>query len=81
MNRPTRMLFATVMLGVGLGAMGVAYAAEDAKMNKCWGQITKQFAATMATASASTLRDPPGFEPGEGGREGVGNVSKKSTPR
>jgi len=73
-NRPIKMLIATVMLGAGLGAMGVAYAAPEAKKNKCWGQVTKQFAATGTIGEHSS--DPPGFEPGEGGREGVGNVSK-----
>jgi hypothetical protein len=57
----------------------VVYAADDATLNRCWGQITQQFAALEdgQPGIGDHASDPPGFEPGEGGREGVGNVSKQ----
>jgi hypothetical protein len=64
-NRPIKMVSATLVLGVSLGATGVAYAADDATLNRCWGQATKQFAPLGAHASS---QDEP--------RQGVGNVSK-----
>jgi hypothetical protein len=76
-DRPFKMLLATLVLGVGIGAAGGAYAAPEAQKNKCWGQVTKQFAATGTMGQHSS--SPPGFEPGEG-REGVGNVSKEHDP-
>ena len=74
MNRPIKMLSATLVLGAGLGAAGAAYAAPEAKLNRCWGQITKQFAPLGDHASAHSPFTP---DPGEGGRRGVGNVSKE----
>lgn len=71
MTRSMRMLSATLVLGAGFGWTGVATAADDATLNKCWGQATKHF-APMGDHSSS----PPGVEPGEG-RRGVGNVSKE----
>src|ERR671918_3190 len=38
------MLPATLVLGAGLGASGAAHAADDATLNQCWGETTKQFA-------------------------------------
>lgn len=78
-RRPITMLFAAVMLGGGVGAPGVVSAADDATMNRCWGQTTKQFAALGGETHPGLgehASDPPGFTPGDGGRRGVGNVSK-----
>jgi hypothetical protein len=75
---PITTLFATVAVGAALSATGVVYAADDATLNQCWGETTKQFAQVddgqpgLGEHSSS----PPGFTPGEGGRQGVGNVSK-----
>ena len=61
--------------------LGSAYAdpTNPATGNRDWGQVTKQM--TRANDGQPGIGDhasaPPGFEPGEGGREGVGNVSKK----
>ncbi len=76
MTSPTKMLFAAVALGAGLSATGVVYAADDATLNRCWGQATKQFQAVGEPGLGEHASRPPGFEPGEGGRRGVGNVSK-----
>jgi hypothetical protein len=76
---PIRMLCGVVALGVGLSATGVVYAADDATLNRCWGQTTKQFAQADdgQPGIGEHSSSPPGFEPGEGGRRGVGNVSKE----
>ena len=74
MNRPIKMLSATLVLGAGLSATGAASAADDATLNHCWGQVTKQFAPLGEHASAHSPFTP---HPGEGGRQGVGNVSKE----
>jgi hypothetical protein len=82
-NRPIKMLSATLVLVAGLSAAGAAYAADDATLNRCWGQITKQFAALGGEnhpGLGEHASDPPGFEPGTGGRDGVGNVSKTHAP-
>lgn len=73
MNRPIQMSCAAVVLVV-LGAAGVAHAAPEAKLNRCWGQVTKEFAPLGEHASALSPFTP---DPGEGGRRGVGNVSKE----
>jgi hypothetical protein len=76
---PIKVLFATVGLCASLGATGVVYAADDATLNHCWGQITKEFAALGGEEHPGLgehASDPPGFNPGDGGRQGVGNVSK-----
>jgi hypothetical protein len=50
--------------------------------NRDWGQTTKQMAQFDDGLSSNQpgigehASAPPGFEPGEGGRVGVGNVSK-----
>jgi hypothetical protein len=78
-NRPIKMLSATLVLGAGLGASGAVSAADDATLNHCWGQVTKQFAALGGPTHPGLgehASDPPGFNPGDGGRLGVGNVSK-----
>jgi hypothetical protein len=77
-NRPIKMLSTTLVLGAGLSAAGAAYAADDATSNQCWGQTTEEFAQVEdgQPGIGEHSQDPPGFEPGEGGREGVGNVSK-----
>jgi hypothetical protein len=78
-NRPIKMVSATLVLGAGLSATGAAYAADDATFNQCWGQTTKEFAALGGPTHPGLgehASDPPGFTPGEGGRLGVGNVSK-----
>jgi hypothetical protein len=76
-NRPLLMLSATLVLGAGLSATGASYAADDATLNRCWGQITKEFQALGEPGLGEHASSPPGFEPGEGGRRGVGNVSKE----
>jgi hypothetical protein len=75
---PTKMLFATLALSAGLSGTGVVYAADDATFNQCWGQTTEEFAqmSDSQPGIGEHSQDPPGFEPGEGGREGVGNVSE-----
>jgi hypothetical protein len=80
-NRPITILSATLVLGAGLSATGAAYAADDATFNRCWGQITKQFAALDdgQPGIGEHASSPPGIEPGEG-RSGVGNVSKEHAP-
>jgi hypothetical protein len=70
-----KILFTTVALGAGLSATGVVYAADDATLNSCWGQTTKEFQAVGEPGLGEHASDPPGIDPGEG-REGVGNVSK-----
>src|SRR5262245_6498685 len=71
------MLFvAAVALGAGLNGTGVVYAAKEATLNRCWGQATKQFQALGEPGLGEHASSPPGFQPGEGGRRGVGNVSK-----
>lgn len=70
MTRAITMLSATLVLGL----TGAAYAADDATLNRCWGQVTKQFAPLGDHASAHSPVTP---DPGEGGRRGVGNVSKE----
>jgi hypothetical protein len=72
---PIKMMFATVAFGAGLSATGAAYAADDATLNKCWGQTTKEFQAVGEPGLGEHASNPPGIDPGEG-REGVGNVSK-----
>jgi len=76
--RPIKMLSATFVLGAGLGATGVVYAADNATLNQCWGETTKAFAQVEDghPGLGEHAKSPPGFEPGAGGREGVGNVSK-----
>jgi hypothetical protein len=75
---PIKMLFATVALGAGLSATGVVYAADDATLNQCWGETTKQFAQfpDSQPGIGEHSSNPPGIDPGEG-RRGVGNVSKE----
>lgn len=79
MNRPIKMVSATLVLGAGLGAAGAAYAAPEAKLNHCWGQITKQFQAVgePGLGDHASSHSPFTPDPGEGGRRGVGNVSKE----
>jgi hypothetical protein len=63
-------------------AFGLSSAYADptnpATGNRDWGQTTKEFTRSEdgQPGIGDHSRDPPGFEPGEGGREGVGNVSK-----
>jgi hypothetical protein len=77
-NHPIKMLSSTLVLGAGLSAAGAAYAADDATFNQCWGETTQQFAQVDdgQPGLGEHSSDPPGFTPGEGGREGVGNVSE-----
>lgn len=83
MTRSVTMLSASLVLGAALSATGAANAAPEAKLNKCWGQITKQFAplGTHASAHAGNTPTPEALggddEPSELGRRGVGNVSKE----
>jgi hypothetical protein len=64
------MLFATVAFGVGLSATGAVYAADDATLNRCWGQTTKEFQeeGEPGLGEHASSQDEP--------RQGVGNVSK-----
>jgi hypothetical protein len=79
MTSPTKMLFATVALSAGLSAPGVVYAADDATLNHCWGQVTKEFQAfgEPGLGEHANAASPFTPDPGEGGRRGVGNVSKE----
>lgn len=88
MTRPIKMLWATLALGAGLGASGAAYAVNEATLNQCWGQTTKEFAqldngqgvgdhssahsGVTPTPTALGGEDEPPL-----GRRGVGNVSKE----
>jgi hypothetical protein len=78
-NRPIKMLSATLVLGAGLSAAGTAYAAPEAKLNHCWGQVTKEFQAfgEPGLGEHANAASPFTPDPGEGGRRGVGNVSKE----
>jgi hypothetical protein len=78
-NRPIKMLSATLVLGAGLSAAGTAYAAPEAKLNHCWGQVTKEFQAVgePGMGDHASSHSPFTPDPGEGGRRGVGNVSKE----
>jgi hypothetical protein len=64
------MLSATLVLGAGLSTAGAAYAADDATLNHCWGQTTKEFQAEgePGLGEHASSQDEP--------RQGVGNVSK-----
>jgi hypothetical protein len=73
-----KLLSASFVIALALGTMGAAHAAPEAQHNQCWGDITAQFAQTGTLGEHSS--DPPGFTPGEGGRSGVGNVSKGDAP-
>ena len=77
MTAPWKMLFATVALGAGLSATGVAYAAPQD--NHCWGQTTKVFQAVGEPGMGEHTSSHSNFtpDPGDGGRRGVGNVSKE----
>lgn len=77
------MIFTTALLGAGLCAWTVLHGTPAAAMpgatnNSCWGQSVKAFAdvdpgiiGRHSRASSDVTADP-----GDGGREGVGNVSK-----
>jgi hypothetical protein len=75
MHHGLKMLSTSFVIAFGLGTMSVAHAAPEATENRCWGDITSQFAQTGTFGQHAS--DPPGFTPGEGGRRGVGNVSKE----
>lgn len=79
MNRPIKMLSATLVLGAGLGATGASHAAPAAKLNHCWGQVTKEFQAfgEPGMGDHASSHSPFTPNPGDGGRRGVGNVSKE----
>jgi hypothetical protein len=79
-NGSAKTLFAVVVLGVCLGARGVAYASPDATFNSCWGQSVKAFAALTPGIIGQHSRASSGVtpDPGDGGRQGVGNVSKNT---
>lgn len=80
MKSPIKMLFATVALGAGLSATGVVDAADDATLNQCWGETTKQFAQfpdSQPGIGEHSSNPPQTPDPGDGGRRGVGNVSKE----
>jgi hypothetical protein len=61
---------------------GGANPTNPATGNRDWGQTTKQMTRVDdgRPGIGDHASDPPGFEPGEGGRRGVGNVSKDFGP-
>ena len=65
------------VIAFGLGSAH-ADPTNPATGNRDWGQVTKEFTRVDdgQPGIGDHSRDPPGFEPGEGGREGVGNVTK-----
>jgi hypothetical protein len=79
MSRPFNMLLAAVMLGTGVTSAGAVHAADDATLNRCWGQVTKEFQAVgePGMGDHASAHSPFTPDPGEGGRRGVGNVSKE----
>lgn len=74
MRRGLKLPATGFVIALGLGTLAAAHAAPEANTNQCWGDVTTQFAqdGTLGEHASS----PPGFVPGEGGRQGVGNVSK-----
>jgi hypothetical protein len=66
------------VIAFGLGSV-YADPTNPATGNRDWGQTTKDFTRVDdgQPGIGDHSRDPPGFEPGEGGRRGVGNVSKE----
>ena len=79
MNRPIKAFSGTLVIAAALGVAGVAYAADDATLNHCWGQVTKEFQAfgEPGLGEHASAASPFTPDPGEGGRRGVGNVSKE----
>ena len=87
MTCPMKTLSAALVLGGLIGAPGLVYAADDATLNKCWGQVTKEFQAFGEPgmgdhASAHSFVTPTptslgGDDEPPLGRRGVGNVSKE----
>jgi hypothetical protein len=82
-NRPIKMLSATIVLLMGFGATGVTHAAPNeekprATLNSCWGQVTNEFAALGAGTIGEHSRASSPFtpDPGDGGRKGVANQSR-----
>lgn len=79
MYRIWKALTLGAVIAVAMGASSAAQADSPANNNVCWGQGIKAFAQQGDTglgghASAQSNVTP---DPGDGGRRGVGNVSKE----
>jgi hypothetical protein len=86
MTSPTKMLFAAVALGAGLSGTGVVYAADDATLNHCWGQVTKEFQAFGEPGLGEHANAASPFTPSHPTRakaavEAWETCRKKTTPR
>ena len=66
-----RFLFVLVLVA------GPAAAQDDATLNYCWGDIAADVAREGLMGEHSNAASPFVPAPGEGGRRGVGNVSKE----
>ena len=53
-----------------------AYAQDDATLNHCWGDIASQVGQSGIMGEHSSAAGTFTPDPGDGGRTGVGNVSK-----
>lgn len=53
-----------------------AFAQDDATLNHCWGDIASQVAQSGIMGEHSSAAGTFTPDPGDGGRTGVGNVSK-----
>jgi hypothetical protein len=80
MSRTIKLLSAGLVIGLGLGATGLAHAQDNpATQNRCWGFVASEFARAEPGAMGKHSSSHGFFtpDPGEGGRRGVGNVSKE----
>jgi len=75
MRRGLKMLSTGLVITFALGTTGVVYAAE-ASTNQCWGDIASQLAQRGQMGQHSSSHSVFTPNPGEGGREGVGNQSR-----
>lgn len=66
---------AAIIIG-GLFMATPAFAQDDATLNRCWGDIASQVAESGIMGAHSSSSGTFTADPGEGGRTGVGNVSK-----
>jgi hypothetical protein len=56
---------------------GPAAAQDGASLNRCWGDIASDVGSAGLMGEHSSAHSPFTPDPGEGGRRGVGNVSKE----
>jgi hypothetical protein len=79
MTRSVKTLLAAATVAGALCAPGLVQAADGATLNKCWGKVTKEFQAVgePGMGDHASAHSPFTPDPGEGGRRGVGNVSKE----